>query len=87
MTWRLRALRTGEDRRGSCASQTNGCCFDPAMEEQLFTLGEQLMQGSRSTLIKRSSTKDSKFQPLQCIWQEEEKRLKRSKCKKQPSGG
>ena len=33
------AEQAGEDRRGSCASQSNGCCFDSVLVEQLFALG------------------------------------------------
>ena len=29
----------GEERRNSCASQSNGCCLDPTVVEQLLTLG------------------------------------------------
>ena len=40
---RLHTLQAGEERRGSCASQSNGCCFDPAMllwqMEQVFACG------------------------------------------------
>ena len=35
----IQALQAGEERRGSCASQSNGCCFDPAMWEQVFASG------------------------------------------------
>ena len=37
----IRILHAGEDRRGSCESQSNGCCFAasiPPFLEQLFTL-------------------------------------------------
>ena len=27
----IQALQAGEERRGSCASQSDGCCFDPVM--------------------------------------------------------
>ena len=29
----IRNLQAGEERRGNCASQSNGCCFDPAVVE------------------------------------------------------
>ena len=32
----IQILQAGEERRGSCASQANGCCFDPAMVEQVL---------------------------------------------------
>ena len=35
----IQALQAGEERRGSCASQSNGCCFCPAIVEQFFTMG------------------------------------------------
>ena len=35
----VKDLQAGEGRRGSCASQSNGCCFDPAMVEQISTFG------------------------------------------------
>ena len=35
--------RKEEERRGSCASQSNGCCFDSVME-QLLTLGDARQQ-------------------------------------------
>ena len=34
----MQALQA-EERRGSCASQSNGCCCDPAMVEQIFACG------------------------------------------------
>ena len=30
----VQALQAAEERSGSCASQSNGCCSDPAMVEQ-----------------------------------------------------
>ena len=35
----IRILQAGEERRGSCASQSNGCCFDPAVVEHFITMG------------------------------------------------
>ena len=35
----IRNVQAGEERRGSCAYQPNGCCFDPAVEEHSFTMG------------------------------------------------
>ena len=35
----IKILQAGEERRGSCASQSNGCCFDPAMVVQVFACG------------------------------------------------
>ena len=37
MIWN-KVLQAGEEGR-SCASQSNGCCFDPAMVEQVFAFG------------------------------------------------
>ena len=36
----IQALQAGEERRGSSASQSNRCCFDPATWEQVFAYGE-----------------------------------------------
>ena len=36
----IRIFQAGEDRRGSCASQSNGCCWDRAMLEQFFAFGD-----------------------------------------------
>ena len=30
----IQALQAGEETRGSCASQSNGCCTNPAIVEQ-----------------------------------------------------
>ena len=35
----VRGLHAGDERRGSSASQSNGCCFDSAMVELLVTMG------------------------------------------------
>ena len=35
----VQALQAGEERRGSNASQSNGCCFGPAMVEHFLALG------------------------------------------------
>ena len=35
----MQILQAGEEGRGSCASQSNGSCFDPAMVEQVFACG------------------------------------------------
>ena len=36
----IQNLQAGEERRGSSASQFNGCCSDPAIWEQVFACGE-----------------------------------------------
>ena len=36
----IQILQAGEERRGRCASQANGCCFDPARVEQVFARGQ-----------------------------------------------
>ena len=36
----IQALQAGEERRGSSASHSNGCYFDPAIWEQIFLFGE-----------------------------------------------
>ena len=50
-----RNLEAGEERRASCASQPNRCCFDPTVVEQLITMGAthpwqqmQILQGELS---------------------------------------
>ena len=35
----IRVLQAGDERRNSCASQTNGCCSDPAVMDQFITMG------------------------------------------------
>ena len=41
----IQALQAVEERSGSCASQSNGCCFNPAVVEHFLTLGAaQAMQ-------------------------------------------
>ena len=35
----IRILQAGDERRNICASQSNGCSFDPAVVEQLITTG------------------------------------------------
>ena len=35
----IQALQAGGERRGSCASQSSGCCFDPAMLEHFLAVG------------------------------------------------
>ena len=74
-----------EERRGSCASQCNGCCFDSVVE-QLFTMGatraRQQIQACR-----KNSSGGSRPQQLLHIWQEEKKEEengRRSKCTEQP---
>ena len=53
----IQDLLPGGERRGSCASQSDGCCFDPAMVEQIFTFGaahaEQNIQALREEWIRR----------------------------------
>ena len=36
----IQAPQAGEERRGSSASQSNGCCFDPAVLEQVLAFRE-----------------------------------------------
>ena len=38
----IRNLQAGEERRGSCASQFDRCCFDPTVVEQPITMGATL---------------------------------------------
>ena len=35
----IQALQAGDERRGSSASESNRCCFDPATWEQVFAYG------------------------------------------------
>ena len=35
----IRGLQAGDGKRGSNASWSNGCCFDPAVVEQFVTMG------------------------------------------------
>ena len=52
----IRSLQAGEERRGSCVSQSNGRCFDSIME-QFFTLGaahaRQQIQALQEEFIRR----------------------------------
>ena len=83
----IQALQAGEERRGSCASQSNECCFDPAMVEQFLTMGaahaEQYIQAFNEGL-------DQQIQGSShyCAHGKEEKREeengKRSKRKERP---
>ena len=36
----IQALQAGEETKDSSASQSNGCCFDPTIWEQVFAFGE-----------------------------------------------
>ena len=53
MIWKTksRSCRQEEERRGSCASQSNGC-FDPAMVEQVFACGA-VIQAMREEFNRR----------------------------------
>ena len=42
----IRNLQAGEERRNSCASRSNGCCFDSTVVEQLFTFGSSTSMAS-----------------------------------------
>ena len=58
MIWKTKSgsCRQGE-RRGSCASQSTGCCFDPTMKEQIFACGgvhaEHYIQAMQEEFIRR----------------------------------
>ena len=52
----IRVLQAGDERRNSCASQSNGCCFDSVIVESSSLRWEQRMQGRRSKPYKMSST-------------------------------
>ena len=42
---KIRNLQAGEERRGSCASHSRGCCLDPSVVEHFLTVGTaQAMQ-------------------------------------------
>ena len=53
----IKILQAGEERGGSCASQSNGCCFDPAMVDQIFACGavhaEHYIQAMQEEFIRR----------------------------------
>ena len=57
----IKVLLAGEER-GSCASQSNGCCSDTAIVEQY-------MQNVTSKPCRK--IEDSRLQPLPSTWQEE----------------
>ena len=80
----IRVLQAGEERRGSCASQSNGCCFDSLLEH-LFTLGAAHARQQIHALQEEFSRRfDVLATSVHMAGREEEKRLKRSKYKKQP---
>ena len=59
----IQILRTGEERRDSCASQSNGCCFDPAVREQVFACGatqtEHFIQPMQPEFYRRFKAPDA----------------------------
>ena len=54
----IQALQAGDERRNSCASQSNGCCFDPTVVEQCPNGRLSFARRSRSAMwrcFKRST--------------------------------
>ena len=80
----IRVLQAGEERRGICASQSNGCCFDSLLEH-LFTLGAAHARQQIHALQEEFRRRfDVLGTPVHMAGREEGKRLKRSKYKEQP---
>ena len=87
---KIRVLQAGEDRRGSCATQSNGCCIDPALVEQLFTLGAAQAWQQIQAIQEEFKKKDLRccFKPQSLRYtrrgeKKEETIMRRSKCKEQ----
>ena len=81
MIWKKksRTCMQEKERRDSCALQSNGCCFDPAMVEQVFTLGAVHP-------CKKKGSEYSRFQALLCTRQEEKRDEKNGKGAHAKSG-
>ena len=62
----IQALQAGEERRGSCVSQSNGCCFNPATVQQQHRLIEKSAGFSVGNI--------RRCQQLQSMWQEEKRK-------------
>ena len=60
----IQTLQVGEERRGCSASQSNGCCFDPATGEQVFAFGEtraaSFIQFIQQEFVRQCRTPDPK---------------------------
>ena len=60
----VQSLQAGEERRGRCVSQANGCCFDPAVVEQVFARGAAHTEHLIHAFAGRVQQKGSRLQPL-----------------------
>ena len=75
----IRILQAGDERQTSCASQTNGCCFDPAVVEQFITMGAGLARQQTAFIHGEVSRvlvgqhQQQQAQPSRCTHREEEK--------------
>ena len=75
----IRILQAGDERRTSCASQTNGCCFDPAVVEQFITMGAGQARQQTAFIHDEVSRvlggqhQQQQAQPPRCTHREEEK--------------
>ena len=47
----LRGLQAGDERRGSSASQSNGCCMDPAFLHSFLTSGAEMDRQQLALLL------------------------------------
>ena len=85
-----RGLQAGDERRGSSASQSHGCCSDTAIFQQLFALGTKQALQQTST-FQRVPTQNlrrsiSQRQPLGARprWKKEETKMRRSRGEGRP---
>ena len=76
----VKDLQAGEERRGSCASQSNGCCFDQPWWSRSSLLGQR-DRNSPSKPCKKNVSKDFTRQ----VEEREEENGKRSKRKEWPA--
>ena len=60
----LRGLQVGDEMRGSSASQSNGCCFDTTVFQQLFATGtEQALQQIAAVKKEPTENLETQHQP------------------------
>ena len=82
----IRILQAGDARRNSYASQSNRCCFDPAVVEQLFTSGKmQAWQHNQALNRRVDGLHQVPATLVHTPGREEERRTRRSKRKGQPA--
>ena len=74
----IRILQAREERRGSCASQSNGWCFDPAIVEYFSRWEQHRLCSSSPSLMEKSAeymaVNIGQSQPLRSERQEQKRR-------------